>query len=444
MRKGRLHERIKNLPNPSSNCNRKGSVRANENASLNQWKFRKRKFTVEKPRLCHGFVKVTKRDKMYLTNIAAAILASSVNAYMSSEQQPGMMGQQQSGMMGQQQPGLMGRQPSSMRYQVMEMSDPQMQAFLQQEQQQKQLQQSQQAQQQQPSTTAEGVMMTQQPVAQMNTYGSSLPSSTTDKSTSALGGKSRTFTNLTLPPNFSVSEDQTCQDAWSLVDAQVEDVLEESPDTPYYKALQAFQKILEDIGMPNLIDAVTSTMGTKGVRTLVREMDKLKKRFLQLANRKAVLDKHPEYLDLVTSFKQAMTSDARANSRTPVSQVCVVPAALTNFILRAIKVEEETEHELVNFQEPVVHIVDTIIKAMKKSAKRRGKREPKGIVLDKHEMKQLEAFSKALKSRKGGRRGGRGGDDEGFGGSIILIVIVVLVIIIAIILAVVLLMRRRN
>jgi cobalamin biosynthesis Mg chelatase CobN len=125
-----------------------------------------------------------------------------------------------------------------------------------------------------------------------------------------------------------------------------------------------------------------------------------------------------------------------AQDNSPETQVCFLPAQLASFILKAIKVEEETEHELVNFREPVLQMAEAIDKEIKK--KSRGSKKNKDTLLDKNDIKLFDAFLKALRSLRRRREG------EGVSSTVIIIVVVVVVLLILLILGVIFLMRRRS
>lgn len=248
----------------------------------------------------------------------------------------------------------------------------------------------------------------------------------------------------------SVINDNNCSQLWTQVYNLTEEILDSNPNTPYKRVLEAFRQVLEDIGAPLLIDAANSALGQRDQRKVVREVEKLRTKFSQLGNRKNILTKYPEYNSLLEKFGKNMADfDGQCKnatgSKTFLCNSCYLPAYIGDFILNSILIEEETGYQLVNFQESVRDIFDTIMKELKKkskpqrSPKRRTQRdEPKSTtMLEQKEIKVLEKFQSALKA-KIGKRG------ESDGSSMSIIIIVVILIILVIFVAVFTLMKRKK
>ena len=218
-----------------------------------------------------------------------------------------------------------------------------------------------------------------------------------------------------------VIDDNTCNQLWSHVYSLTEELLEDHPDTPYHRMLEAFRVILEDIGAPLLIDAANTALGPRGQRSLIKNVEKLRKKFSQLGNRRNVLERFPEYSALLEYYNKHMADlDGQCGNvpadRAFLCKSCYLPAYLANFILNAMMIEDETGYQLVNFQDSVVSMVDTLTKEIKKKAKsaksssgKHFQREIKGTVLEQKEIKELEKFQTAAKAKVG-----KGGESEGF------------------------------
>jgi hypothetical protein len=254
-----------------------------------------------------------------------------------------------------------------------------------------------------------------------------------------------------------VVDDPTCNQLWSHVYSLTEELLEDHPDSPYRRMLEAFRGVMEEIGAPLLIDAANTALGPRGQRALVRDVEKLRKRFSQLGNRRNILDKHPEYAALLEYFNKHMADmDGQCTNSPPnrafLCKACYLPAYLADFILNGMRIELEegsdleSNPQLVNFQDPIVSMVDTVTKEIKKKAKsvkpssgKHYQREIKGTVLEQKEIKKLEKFQSAMKAKIGRR-----GDSEGFSSTTIIIVIVTILVIVVILIAVLVLMRRNK
>jgi cobalamin biosynthesis Co2+ chelatase CbiK len=246
--------------------------------------------------------------------------------------------------------------------------------------------------------------------------------------------------------HVTVVNDNTCNQLWTQVYNLTEEILDSHPKTSYKRVLDAFRQVLEDIGAPLLIDTISSAIGPKEQRSIAREVEKLRKKFSQLENRRNILEKYPEYNSLLENFKKNMANfDGQCKNATgekaSLCNSCYMPAYIADFILNSILLKEETGKEIVTFQESVSSIFDMAMKGIKKRTKpqKPSRRQPerveqKGAMLEQKEIKILEKFQSALK-------GGRGSGSENVTS---VLVIVVIFIILVIFIAILALSRRKK
>lgn len=248
-------------------------------------------------------------------------------------------------------------------------------------------------------------------------------------------------------PQISPIEDQRCNEFWSSVYTLVEEILEEQPESIYAKLIESFRILLEDVTAPVLIDAANTALGTKGQRQIGKEVDKLRKKLTNLTHRRNVLDKHPEYSVILNHFNQQMTDLDTFSMQNPdkksLVNSCYLPAYLAHFLLNAMKIEEETEYQIINFKDNLQEIVITVVKAIKQKTNRRGKTEVRGTVLEKRELKDLEKFQSALKAKIKRSTGGSGGGFD-FDVSVLTVGILVFVIVLFVGASVIFLIMRQR
>ena len=257
----------------------------------------------------------------------------------------------------------------------------------------------------------------------------------------------RTSRQSTPHEPITVINDDNCNQLWSQVSSLTEEVLESHPDTPYRKILETFRQLLEDVGAPLLIDAANTALGPRGQHSIVKQVEKLCKKFNQLGTRRNVLNKYPEYAALLENYNKNMAEwegqcGKAADDRAFLCKACYLPAYLTDFILNAMMIEDETGYQLVNFQEPLSNIVNKITTEIKKKSKSKSsshkkhpQHEAKGTMLERNEIEELEKFQAALKAGAG-KHGKSGGSP--------ITIIVVILIFVVILIAIVVLLRRKK
>lgn len=269
------------------------------------------------------------------------------------------------------------------------------------------------------------------------------------------GCGSTTLQFTTPPKGYLVSEDGRCQDLWSEISSLLEATLDEHPESPHFKALEALRRLLEELGGPTLIDGAAKVLGSKGQRKVLHELDKFSKRIQQLGKRKNLLMKHPEYTNVLNIFNSEMESleveykstrvlippstEAIVN---PAIPMCYQPASLVKLLINSIAIDEETEHQLVAFEEPIKSIVEEIVKAAKLDKKRKKGKKNHTEVFEKSELQELEKFLNAIKRTRGHSKGS-GGDDEGNMPIFIIVGVLVAVIVIAVVIGLVLVLKRK-